>query len=269
MQTVHALELRRLRACPKVSHVERQAGVKMRQYSFPPIRSRSRTVKQALHALIDKKTITQPSSTSPASTITTVPNTPRADSSGFEVDNDLNGAVQHSPHDSLTTSVPQGNGLAIAEQDHGQAEDGNESVLSDCDYEAGDRAELPRQSQSHESGDCDGSHDADSGSSSNSDGGSDGDADADYNDDGSFSDTDGEDSGRSKKRGTARSPSVTSSDNVHADDPPDDPPDDNAEENPPRPHKRQKVAHDEEDMTDACPSPKFYASLWRTPVTIA
>ncbi|EJP61007.1 uncharacterized protein BBA_10043 [Beauveria bassiana ARSEF 2860] len=136
-----------------------------------------------------------------------------------------------------------------AEQDHGQAEDGNESVLSDCDYEAGDRAELPRQSQSHESGDCDGSHDADSGSSSDSDGGSDGDADADYNDDGSFSDTDGEDSGRSKKRGTARSPSVTSSDNVHADDPPDDLPDDNAEENPPRPHKRQKLAHDEEDMT--------------------
>ena len=96
-----------------------------------------------------------------ASTITTVSNTPRADSPGLEVGGDLNGAVQQSPHDSLITSVPPRQRPSdgsdsnwcpssictaeVAEQDDGQAEDANEAVSSHCDdHEAGDRAELPR-----------------------------------------------------------------------------------------------------------------------------
>ncbi|KAM3555187.1 hypothetical protein MY1884_005721 [Beauveria asiatica] len=142
------------------------------------------------------------------------------------------------------------------------AEDANQLLSSHCDHhEANDRAELPQQSRSHESashnisgscdgdchpsdeGDCDGPNGVDSESSSDSDGGSDGDAENDYNDDGNSSDADGKDSGRSEKRGTARSPSVTSSDNGRVNDPTDD----NAEESPARPHKRQKIVHDEED----------------------
>lgn len=189
-----------------------------------------------------------------ASTITTVPNTPRADPLGIEVDNTLNGVVKQLPHDSLVTSVAPrqrpgdrsdsnrcSSSISIAEaaeqddeQDYEQAEDANDAVSRHCDEEeAGDRAELPRQPHSLEracqnvSGFCDGdghrsdegdrdsSHDVDSGSSSDSDGGSDDDADDDYNDDGNSSDTDGEANGRSKERDTGRSPSLTSSDNSH------------------------------------------------------
>ncbi|PQK15644.1 hypothetical protein BB8028_0005g11560 [Beauveria bassiana] len=229
---------------------------------------------KAMIALIDKETTAQPRSTSPASTMTTVPNTPRAVESGLEVDDDMNGALRHSTPASLTTSVfprqeprhgpnssrcsPSLSAAEGTEQDSGQVEDANESVSSYCDHHvADDRAELPRQTQPHESasqnvlasndayahttdvGDCDSSGDADSHSSSD-----DGDDD-DYDDDGSSRDTDEEDDGHSKKRGTDRSPSVSSSDNGHRDGPPDD----HTEENPPRPHKRQKVAHDRADST--------------------
>ncbi|EJP62027.1 uncharacterized protein BBA_09075 [Beauveria bassiana ARSEF 2860] len=237
---------------------------------------------KAMTALIDKETAAQPHSTSPASTMTTVPNTPRAVESGLEVDDDMNGALQHStPPVSLTTSVsprqepgdgskssrcsPSLSAAEVAERDLGQVEDANESVSSHCDHhEADDRAELLRQTQPHESasqnvlasdadghttdvGDCNSSRDADSDSSGDSSGGSNGDGDGDddeYDDDGSSRDTD-EDDRHSKKRGTRRSPFVSSSDHGHADGPPND----HTEENPPRPHKRQKVAHDRADIT--------------------
>ncbi|EJP61981.1 uncharacterized protein BBA_09029 [Beauveria bassiana ARSEF 2860] len=234
---------------------------------------------KATNALIDKETTVQLHSTSPASTMTTVPNTPRAVASGLEVDNDLNGAVQHSispvslttvsrrqePRDGLNSSrcPPSLSAAEVAEQDQGQVEDANESVSSHCGHhEADDRAELPRQIQPHESasqnvlacndadghttdvGGCDSSRDADSDNSSDSSGGSDGNGDGDDDDDDRSSrDTDEEDGGHSKNRGTARSPSVNNSDNGHADDPPDD----NTEEPSPRPHKRQKVTHDRKE----------------------
>ncbi|KAH8720998.1 hypothetical protein HC256_001376 [Beauveria bassiana] len=214
----------------------------------------------------------------------TVPYTPRAVISSLEVDDDLNGAVQHSPPPaSLTTSAPQRQGLRngldssrcsasistaeVAEQDHEQAEDANEPLSSPCgNHGPSGPAELPRQTQPHESGsqndsasidadnniaddgDRHSSRDADSDSSSDSNSGSDGDdVDHDYDDDGSPSDTDGEDGSHSKKRKTGRSPSVTGSDDGHADGFPSD---DNTEEIfHPWSHKRQKLAHDREDTT--------------------
>ncbi|OAA35584.1 hypothetical protein BBO_08613 [Beauveria brongniartii RCEF 3172] len=227
---------------------------------------------KATNGLIDKETTVQLHSTSPASTMTTVPNTPRAVESGLEVDDDLNGAVQHSislvslttsvsprqePRDDLNSSrcSPSLSATEVAEQDQGQVEDANESVSSHCGHhEADDRAELPPQTQPHESAsqnvlaanDPDG-HTTDVGDFGSDGGGDGGGNDDDYDDDRSSRDTDEEDDVHSKKRGTDRSSSVNQSDNGHADDPPDD----NTEESPPRPHKRQKVTHDREDMTPA------------------
>ncbi|KAM0665663.1 hypothetical protein ACQRIU_005924 [Beauveria bassiana] len=239
---------------------------------------------RALNALIDKGTTTKPNSTSPAPTMPTVPYTPRAVISSLKVDDDLDGAVQHSPPPaSLTTSAPQRQGLRngldssrcsasistaeAAEQDHEQAEDANEPLSSPCgNHGPSGPAELPRQTQPHESGsqndsasiDADGntaddgdrhsSRDADSDSSSDRNSGSDGDdVDDDYDDDGSPSDTDGEDGSHSKKRKTGRSPSVTGSDDGHADGFPSD--DKTEEIFRPWSHKRQKLAHDREDTT--------------------
>ncbi|KAM0668856.1 hypothetical protein ACQRIU_002418 [Beauveria bassiana] len=158
------------------------------------------------------------------------------------------------------TSIP-----SFSEQGHGQAEDADESLLCHRNNrEPSSCAELPRQTQPHEGAihndlasiDDDGniaddgdssSRDADSDSSSDRDSGNDGEDD-DYNNDGSSSDTDGEDGGHSKKRKADQSPSVTSSDDSHADGLSDD----NMAVKTPRPHKRQKVAHEGADMTPVC-----------------
>ncbi|KAM3554148.1 hypothetical protein MY1884_006295 [Beauveria asiatica] len=243
---------------------------------------------KAIDALIDKETAAQPHGTLP----------------GLEVDDDMNGALQHStPPVPLITSVsprqeprdglksipcsPSLSAAEVAERDHGQVEDANESVSSHCDHhEADDRAELPRQTQPHESasqnvlasndadghttdvGDCDSSRDADSDSSGDSDGGSDGDGDGDgdnddYDDDGGSSDTDGEDGGYNKKRAIDRSPSASSFDRGHTDGPADG----NAEEKPARSHKRQKVTHDRASMRlpRLNSMPRFAGRLSRSP----
>ncbi|KAM3560529.1 hypothetical protein ARSEF4850_003630 [Beauveria asiatica] len=56
------------------------------------------------NTLIHKGPIRQPNSPSPAPTISTMPNTPRAMSSGLKIDGDF-GGVQHSSPPSLVTSV--------------------------------------------------------------------------------------------------------------------------------------------------------------------
>lgn len=208
-----------------------------------------------------------------ASTIATVPNTPRALSLGPEVDDHLRAPVQRSPSlTSLTTSVVSRQGprdgldssrrspgtctTGPAEQDHGRAEDASEPLSSECDnHEPGGPAKLSRRTQPHGSaiwddsasidGDGDGktAEDGDSDSSDDSDGGNDGDDD-DYGDDGSSSDADGEDGGYSKKRGMDRSSSASSLGSSHADGHADD----NVEEKPARSHKRQKVARDRVSM---------------------
>ncbi|KAM0742720.1 hypothetical protein ACQRIT_002897 [Beauveria bassiana] len=173
--------------------------------------------------------------------------------------------------DKETTTQPN---TSSAEQGHGQAEDADESLSSHRDNrEPSCRAELPRQTQPHEGAihndlasiDGDGniadegysdssSRDTDSDSSSDSDSGNDGEDD-DYNNDGSSSDTDGEDGGHSKKRRADQSPSVTSSGDGHADGLSDD----NMAVKTPRPHKRQKVAHQGADMKPVCsqnPTPR-------------
>ncbi|OAA73101.1 hypothetical protein ISF_00002 [Cordyceps fumosorosea ARSEF 2679] len=210
--------------------------------------------------------------------MTTVPNTPRDVSLGPAVNDDLDGVVQCSPSKSVTPSDPPRQAsragvdsswrsasipTEVAVQGHGQAEDADKSLSSQRDNrEPSCRVELPRQTQPHEGaihndsapidgydnmvddGDCDSlSGDADSDSSSDSDGGNDGDDD-DYNDDGSSSNGDGEDGGYNIKRKADQSPSVTSSDDGHADGLSDD----NMAVKTPRPHKRQKVAHEAADM---------------------
>ncbi|KAM3548433.1 hypothetical protein ARSEF4850_009417 [Beauveria asiatica] len=163
---------------------------------------------EAMNGLIDKETTAQPRSTSPASTMTTVPNTPRAVKLGLKVDGDMNGALRHSTPASLATSVfarqeprdgpnssrcsPSLSAAEVAEQDHGQPhESASQNVLASNDADA----------HTTDVGDCDSSGDEDSHSSSDSDGGSDGDGyNDDYEDDGSSYDTDEEDNGHSKKR---------------------------------------------------------------------
>ncbi|KZZ99242.1 hypothetical protein BBO_09500 [Beauveria brongniartii RCEF 3172] len=236
---------------------------------------------KTMNGRIDKETTTQPN-TSSASTITTVPNTPRDVSLSPEGDDDLDGAAQCSPSAFPTTSPPPRQASTdgpdssrrspsiptdVAEQGHGQAEDADESLSSHRNNrEPSCCAELLRQTQPHEGaihndsasidgdgniaddGDSDSSsRDGDSDSGSDSDGGNDGEDD-DYNDDGSSSDTDGEDGGHSKKRSADQSPSVTSSDDGHADGLSDD----NMAVKTPRPHKRQKVAHEGADMRPVC-----------------
>ncbi|TQW01772.1 hypothetical protein IF2G_10754 [Cordyceps javanica] len=56
------------------------------------------------NTLIDKETTRQPNSPSPAPTLSTIPNTPRAMPPGFEIDGDF-GDVQHSSPPSLVTSA--------------------------------------------------------------------------------------------------------------------------------------------------------------------
>ncbi|PQK17983.1 hypothetical protein BB8028_0009g01800 [Beauveria bassiana] len=231
---------------------------------------------KTMNGRIDKETITQPN-TSSVSTIT-VPDTPRDVSLSPEGDDDLDGAAQCSPSAFPTTSPPPRQAsrdgpdfsrrspsipTEVAEPGHGQAEDADESLSSHRNNrEPSCCAELPRQTQPDEgaihndpasidgdgniadNGDSDSSRDADSDSSSDSDSGNDGEDD-DYNDDGSSSDTDGEDGGHSKKRRADQSPSVTSSADGHADGFSDD----NMAAKTPRPHKRQKAAHEGADTT--------------------
>ncbi|KAM3547887.1 hypothetical protein ARSEF4850_009742 [Beauveria asiatica] len=244
---------------------------------------------------ISMETSAQSTSNSPALTITTVADTPRALPLGSEVDDHLRAPVQRSPSPtSLITSVPPSQGprsgsdssrrspgtsTEKAEQDHGQPEDASEPLSSQGDKdEPGEPAELPRRIQSHESasqnvltssdsdghatddGESDCSRNADSASSSDSDGDSDSD-DGDYDDDGRSSDSDGRDGCHSKKRGTF---SATSSNNSHTDDPSDH----NTEESSLRPQKRQKVAHAGADMTPVrCPNsmPRTTVRLSRSP----
>ncbi|KAM0739962.1 hypothetical protein ACQRIT_005146 [Beauveria bassiana] len=248
-----------------------------------------------MNGRIDKETVAQ-SNTSSASTITTVPNTPRDVSLSPEGDDDLDGAAQCSLSAFPTTSPPPRQASTdgpdsgrrspsipteVAEQGHGQAEDADESLSSHRNNrEPSCCAELLRQTQPHEGaihndlasidgdgiaddGDSDSSRDADSDSSSDNDSGNDGEDD-DYNDDGSSSDTDGEDGGHSKKRRADQSPSVTSSADGHADGFSDD----NRAVKTPRPHKRQKAAHEGADMTPVCsqnPMPRSGGPPLRSP----
>ncbi|OAA46026.1 hypothetical protein ISF_09560 [Cordyceps fumosorosea ARSEF 2679] len=236
---------------------------------------------KTMYERIDKVTTTQPTT-----------------SSGSQVEDDLDGAIQCSCSAFPTTSPPPRQAsrdepdlsrcspsipTEVAEQGRGQAEDADVSLSSHRDNrEPSCCAELPRQTQPHEGATHNGSayidgddniaddgegdslpRDADSDSSSNSDAGNDGDDD-DYNDDGSFSDSDGEDGGHHIKRRADQSPSVTSSDDGHADEPPDD----NMAVKTPRPHKRQKVAHDGADMRDVCgqnPMPRSRGPPLRSP----
>ncbi len=215
-----------------------------------------------------------------ASTITTVPNTPRALPLGSAVDDHLSAPVQRTTSPTfLTTSVLARQGprdrldssrrspgtctTEVAEQVHGQAEDANRLFSGYCvNHEPSGPAELPRQTQPPESASQndsasidgggntanDGDRDSCSDRSSDSDGGNDGDDD-NHDDDGSSSDTDSEDGGYIKKRGIERLHSVSSFDSGHADGPADGPADGNAEEKPVRSHKRQKVTHDRANVT--------------------